>query len=154
MILLKKIKGVTLTEVLVVLAITAIVASLAFTLLNYFNQSLTVVSKNYSDNTDLQLLQQELTVDFNSYPEIKFNLKSGELVLKSPLDSIVYRLDEQFIIKEHDTLFKGTLLYDKYYLGVKSKEASIDAIKVSIAQGSLTKTLFISQPKSVAKLWD
>lgn len=151
------IKAVTLTEILVVLAITAIVASLAFTVLNYFSSGLEGVSKNYSKSNELLKLEQQLTTDFISFNKVVFDPKNEKLAFSSPINEINYSITQTEIIRELDTLYVGEVLADFYYLGDKTQGGSLDALKLTLKQGSIEKKVFVSQTLDASRsyqIWD
>ena len=139
----KKIKAFTLAEILVAMAITTIVVGLTFMVLSLFTKNLHSIEDNYSRNTTIDLLEQQLTVDFNRYSEKKYFETREELTLKTPLDSVTYIFSQDFLVRNSDTLYKGGLVKTLFIKGKKINEGTIDAIKIGIEQPRDTLYLFI-----------
>ena len=65
--MIKKINAYTLSEVLVVLLLTSIIAGMAFSVLSMVQKQLFSVQKNMDIKADFRQLEQSLTLDFNKY---------------------------------------------------------------------------------------
>ncbi len=138
----KKIKSFTLTEMLIVLAITTIVAGLAFTIITLFGRNIGLIQNNYNQSAQLNLLEQQLTIDFNKFHNISYNLGSEILEMKTPLDSITYLFSEDTILRNLDTLV--TKKYSKTFLykGSETGQGGIDALKIEFNEGEKHTFLF------------
>ena len=68
----KKTKAFTLSELLVVLLITVIVAGLAFTTLNLVQKQMRDIRVGFESSSEKGRLKQVLWKDFNSYSRIYF----------------------------------------------------------------------------------
>lgn len=138
----KKIAAFTLTEMLIVLAITTIVVGLAFTIITLFGRNIGLIQNNYNQSTQLNLLEQQLTIDFNKFHNISYNLGSETLEMKTPLDSITYLFSEEIILRNLDTLV--TKKYSKTFLykGSETGQGRIDALKIEFSEGEKRTFLF------------
>lgn len=146
--LTKKIPAFTLTEMLVVLGITSIVAGLAFSIMSIFSRNIQLIQNNYNTSTVLQLLEQQLTVDINTFPTTLYDPIDGKLSLASPIDSVVYQIGTHLIIRQTDTIFKEELAYQMYYLGKPIEKGPLDALKISFDSPSQNNFIFISRPNA------
>lgn len=138
----KKIPSFTLTEMLVVLAISAIVAGLSFSIITLFTKNLQLIQNNYYHSTELQLLEQQFIVDFNRFHTINYNSKTSILKLKSPIDSLFYSFDEGYILRDQDTIFSKAYTKEFYYLGETKQNGDMDALKLSFKDKSSERFLY------------
>jgi prepilin-type N-terminal cleavage/methylation domain-containing protein len=126
----KRVASFTLTEVLVTMAISAIVLGLAFSIINYFSKNLQNISYNYSKSINFRLLEEQLILDFNKYHKI--NIVNNKLSLKTPLDSITYSFFKDHIVRKNDTInitYNNVLFFFK---GVEIKNGMVDALKINV----------------------
>ena len=142
----KKIPAFTLTEMLVVLAITAIVAGLAFAIITLFTKNMQSIDNNYSEGTKRNLFTDQLTVDFNRYHTISYNPLDRELTFKNPLDSISYLWEENWVLRENDTVLDLHTEVELYNQGEKVAAGDTDAIKIRFGENE-EDFIFIFQDK-------
>jgi len=133
---------------LVVLAITSVVAGLAFSIMSLFGRNIQNIQQNYSAHTSLQLLEQQLAVDINSYPSVEYNHIEKTLALKSPIDSVRYQFKNSTILRQTDTIFNNDLFTEFYFLGKKVEKGQVDAIKINVETTSEGPFIFISKRNS------
>lgn len=127
----RKIPAFTLVEMLVVLAITAIVAGLAFTIITLFSRNMQHIESNFSKGTERNLFQDRLMVDFNRYSTIHYDPMERTLTCKNPLDSIQYLWEENETLRGTDTLLQEPVNLELFYAGERKESGSVDAIKVT-----------------------
>lgn len=128
----KKIAAFTLTEVLVVIVVSAIVVGLALSVLNLVQQNFYSIRQNFQATTENQLLKQRLLIDFNRYHTISYNEGTGQVLFKNPVDSVLYKYSDFMLIRDLDTLGNKVKNLTFYYEGVEVKQGQIDAAKLSI----------------------
>lgn len=139
----KKIPAFTLTEMLIVLAISTIIAGLAFTIISLFGRNIQAIENNYSLSTELNLFEQQMTIDFNRFHTVSYNINRDELSLKTPLDSIVYKFDEGFTLRNLDTLLSQKMIKKLYFSGKEIKEGEIDAVEFKLTENQKNSSVFI-----------
>jgi type II secretory pathway component PulJ len=144
---IKKIKAFTLAELLVAMVITTIVVGMALAVLSLFGKNIQLIQDNYSQSTQLDLLEQQITIDFNRYHQKRFDSKKDILLLKNPLDSISYDFSEWYLVRNLDTLFKGSLQKKLYFNGREVQEGRLDAIKLEFQEDKKPSFLFIFSEK-------
>ena len=127
----RKIPAFTLVEMLVVLAITAIVAGLAFTIITLFSRNMQHIESNFRKGTERNLFQDRLMVDFNRYLTIHYDPMERTLTCKNPLDSIQYLWEEKETLRGTDTLLREPVDLELFYAGERKESGSVDAIKVT-----------------------
>jgi Na+-translocating ferredoxin:NAD+ oxidoreductase RnfG subunit len=125
-----KIKSFTLAELLVVMIITAIVVGIAFSVLRLVQKQIYNIQHNYDKSTTLSLFEQKLWQDFNEFHEIRYDNKEKQLVLKTELDSLYYKFEDTFVLRNTDTI-KLKLIIDKVMFDAKdSNGGNIDALSI------------------------
>jgi type II secretory pathway component PulJ len=126
-----KVKSFTLSELLVVMIITAIVVGMAFSVLRLVQKQIHTIQKNYDKSTNLSLFEQRLWQDFNEYSQIQFDENENKLMLQSEMDTITYSFQDDFILRDNDTI-KLKLVIDKILMeGKLIKNGNIDAMSIS-----------------------
>lgn len=130
----KKIPAFTLTEMLIVLAITAIIAGLAFAIITLFTKNMQSIENNYNRNTKRSLFTDQLTVDFNRYHAIGYDLLDRELTFKNPLDSVSYIWEENLVLRQTDTILDLSTDLELYNSGEKVEAGNTDAIKIRFGE--------------------
>jgi type II secretory pathway component PulJ len=140
-----KVKSFTLSELLVVMIITAIVVGMAFSVLRLVQKQIHTIQKNYDKSTNLSLFEQRLWQDFNEYSQIQFDENENKLMLKSEMDTITYSFQDDFILRDNDTI-KLKLVIDKILMqGKLIKNGNIDAMSIS-GEAELPKyKIFVSK---------
>ena len=93
-----KINAFTLTEVMVVIVISAIVAGLAFSVLTVVQNNMRSIGENYEYKEQIQSLEAALTIDFNKFTSAKWNPIENTLEVFSPIDERSYQFFTDSII--------------------------------------------------------
>ncbi|MEQ3663786.1 prepilin-type N-terminal cleavage/methylation domain-containing protein [Olleya sp.] len=138
-----KIKAFTLSEMIIVLVLTSIVLGLAFSILNLVQKHMVFIEQNYKNNVVLNTLETSLWLDFNRYNDIKFDLLENELKFFTALDSVSYKFNKDFIVKQQDT-FKITLENKElYFVTNQVQEGKVDAIKLVMKKKLQNQQLFV-----------
>ncbi len=140
---MKKIKSFTINEMLVVLLLTAIVVGLAFSILNLVKKQIGGISENYSEITRMQLLEQSLWVDLNSYREIYYNEKDREILFSHEIKTISYKIGVNEIVKESDTFLLKVASSQFYFNGKKVTSGKIDAIELELGKDNVSRPIFL-----------
>ena len=144
-----KIKSFTLSELLVVMIITAIVVGMAFSVLRLVQKQIVMIQNNYSKTANLSLFEQRLWQDFNAFIEVKLTENGTNLSMKSEMDSVFYKFNEDFILRNSDTI-KLKLTIDRvFFEGKQVKEGNIDAISLSGELELPNYAIFVSRKNDV-----
>jgi prepilin-type N-terminal cleavage/methylation domain-containing protein len=138
-----KIQGFTLSEMIVVLILTSIVIGLAFSVLSLVQKHMYGIQGNFNRNTELNKLEQSLWLDFNRYSKINYDDLENELQFSTEIDSVIYKFNEKYIIKDLDTfpiqLQSKTLFFD----GDNVIKGNVDALKLEASKVYQNQQLFI-----------
>ncbi|WP_445456106.1 PulJ/GspJ family protein [Flavobacterium sp. HNIBRBA15423] len=147
-----KTKSFTLSEMLIVLIITAIVVGLAFSVLSLVRKQIVILQTNAEETTKKELLENKLIVDFNRYSEIKIK-EENLFQFKNEVDSVFYTIIDSYIIVNKDTLTNKLHHIDYYYKNALVKNGRIDALKVTLEpKKDVFKTLFIYKTNDATAL--
>lgn len=128
--MIKKINAYTLSEVLVVLLLTSIIAGMAFSVLSMVQKQLFSVQKNMDLKTNFRQLEQSLMLDFNKYHNVKYNVEDDQLVCYSELDSIIYNFNLNYVQKNIDTFYVAGIHKRLFFTTKEVENGIIDAIKI------------------------
>lgn len=126
-----KIKSFTLPELLVVMIITAIVVGMAFSVLRLVQKQIHIIETNFEKTSSLALFEQKLWQDFNELNVIEFNSNSHNLYMKSEMDTVLYSFQENYTIRNKDTLKIKLGISKLFFDGKEVKDGNIDAISIS-----------------------
>ena len=139
----KKLNSFTLSEMLVVLVITAIVVGLAFSVLSLVRKQVYRLQNDTDKRVQYDLLKNKLFIDLNKYPNT-YLVKEDSFVCKSELDSIRYKCNDNFIIVERDTMMTNVREIKFFYKNFEVVNGKIDAIRVMIEERKgIFKTIFV-----------
>ncbi len=138
---MNKVKAFTLTEILVVMIISTIVISLAFTVLNMVQKQVSVIKKTIDIKENIQSLERVLWRDFNEFGHAELN--GNQLYFKSLIDSVSYTINDEIIIRNSDSINLVALSSIFYLDGEVCKKGHVDAIKVNFKAPYSSNDLFI-----------
>ncbi|GGB73407.1 hypothetical protein GCM10007424_11650 [Flavobacterium suaedae] len=137
-----KVKSFTLSEMLVVMIITAIVVGIAFSVLNLVQRQISGIEKNFSKTTALSLFEQRLWADFNRHNNIIAN--SNTIIFVSDVDTVLYTFNENHVLRNTDTINTKLITNKFYYLGKEVQSGTIDAVLISAGKEMSNYSIFAS----------
>lgn len=147
-----KIKSFTLSEMLVVLIITAIVVGLAFSVLTLVRKQIVILQTNAAAATKRELLENKLVIDFNTYSDIKI-IDKNLLQFKNEMDSTTYNIIDKLIVVKEDTLTSDLYQIAYYYKNVMVEKGRVDAVKITLEpKKEVFKSLFIYKTNDASEL--
>jgi len=138
-----KIKGFTLTEMMVVMVISAIVVGLAFTILDIVQKNMRSIEHNYEYQSEIQSLEVALTIDFNNHTEVHWNANEHQLTLSSPIQERIYTFSTDSISNDIDAFSVRTKKVICYLEGEEVNSGRADAIKLTFDTTSDLHRVFI-----------
>jgi type II secretory pathway pseudopilin PulG len=139
----KKLNSFTLSEMLVVLIITAIVVGLAFSVLSIVRRQVHKLQNDTDQRVQYDMLKSKLFLDFNKYPNAYL---SGDdtFMFKSEIDSTIYIIKDNQIVSNQDTLIKNVKEAQFFYKNSQVEKGKIDAIKFIIEEKrEVFKSIFV-----------
>lgn len=147
-----KIKSFTLAELLVVMIITAIVVGMAFLVLQMVHKQVYKINQNFKKYTDLALFEQKLWQDFNEYSELQFNKSKYTLEMNTEIDSVVYYFDEDYVLRNKDTIKLKVEIDRILFAGAEINEGQFDAVSLSAEKEFPNYRIFISKKNDATLL--
>lgn len=146
MVNIKKIKAFTIAELLVVLVLSSIVISIALIVLSLVQKQVSGIQNNLQKQNEIQVLDKMLWHDFNKY-KLQFFNKEEILLCTNPIDTVTYKFNKDFILRNHDTI-KVNIKENQFYLDAeKVMENTVDAIEIHFEETFQNKILFIYKTK-------
>lgn len=143
MITIKKLKGFTLSEMIVVLLLTTIVVGLAFTVLHLVEKHMESIQSNLTYTTELRQLEQALWLDFNRYPRVIYNPSNQTLSFSNTVHEESYIFNALYILKDKDTFNLKVNHKTFYFDGELILEGRLDALKLEFMQGKQAQNIFV-----------
>lgn len=143
-----KIPSFTLAELLVVMVITAIVAGLAFAVLSLVQNQVRKIDTNLGEANRLSLFEQRLWLDFNSHNNIRF--RDNAIIFVSDIDTVNYRFEGGYAVREKDTLQNNVLIKGCYRNGDRIESGIMDALKLVVSLQGPPVSLFVSMDEDAS----
>lgn len=140
-----KIKAFTLSELIVVMVLTLIVAGMAFSVLQLVQKHMYAIKGNFENSTNITLLEQSLWIDANRSKLMKYDTAKSTLYFISEIDTISYSFQPKYIQKETDTFAVSVTEKLFYFEGKETLLEKIDAFKLITAKEFKSKAIFISK---------
>lgn len=141
----KKIPAFTLSEILVVLAITAIVIGIAFSVLTLVTKQYNAMRDGYAFRSEVVKLKQRLSLDFNTASSANWNPKDEQLILFHREENIIYSWSPEYVIRNTDTLNLPIIEAIPMRQGLEVEKGVIDGLKLRASQGREDTHIFISR---------
>ena len=136
-----KIKAFTLTEIMVVMIISSMVISLAFTVLKLVYKQTSMIKKTIEMKHNIQVLERLFWKDFNDFGVAE--LKEDRLFFKSPMDSVFYKISDNMMIRNNDSIYLVDFSSVFYLDGVINKKGKVDAVKINFEESFSGSDLFV-----------
>jgi competence protein ComGF len=144
-----KIKSFTLSELLIVMIITAIVVGMAFSVLRLVQKQIHTIQENFDRTSTLALFEQKLWQDFNEPHSITYNEQKQLVVLLSEIDTITYSFQDQYALRNRDTIPLQLTIQKVLFNGRKVQNGTIDAINLSAATTLPDYEIFVSKKNDI-----
>lgn len=142
----------TLPELLVVMIITAIVVGMAFSVLRLVQNQIHAIQTNFEKTSTLALFEQKLWQDFNDKNEIQFHEKENSLLMESEMDTVVYSFQENYILRNTDTIQLKLQLNTLFFNGKEVQGDTIDALSISAKAELPDYEIFVSKKNDLTHL--
>lgn len=156
MLLNKKLKAYTLSEIIVVLVLTSIVVGLALSVLQLVQKQMTALKFNNENNLKVKNLETRLNLLFNQSEQIMAN--EGKIYFYKPNDTITAEFYLNTFVIGNDSLNIITSNFDTYFRGETIENGYIDAISFDTEiNKNIYKPLFVyraNDAKTKLKAWE
>lgn len=144
-----KLKSFTLSELIVVMIITAIVVGMAFSVLRIVQKQIHKIQSNFEKTSTLALFEQKLWQDFNETHDVIYHNETQSLVLTSELDTIHYFFHEKYTIRNRDTI-PLIIIPDKvFFKGKEIRNGITDAISLGAQTEIPDYEIFVSKKNDI-----
>ncbi len=138
-----KIHAFAIQEMMIVLAITAIVVGMAFSVLRLVQNQMGNIGAIYEVKLEANKLRQSLWVDFNRYSYAHFDAKKEELYFSNELEEKVYTLSENRFVTEKDTFDIQLDSKQFYFNNQELQTGEIDAIELKTTKETGNQQIFV-----------
>lgn len=145
-----KIPGFLLQEMMVVLAITAIVVGMAFSVLDLVQKQMATIDSIYEVKLDANKLRQSLWTDFNRYSYIHFDRKKKMLFMSNALEDKWYAFTDTQIITERDTFHIRLDGRTFYFNNGMRQSGEVDAIELQTSKATGHQRIFVFKENAPA----
>lgn len=145
-----KVKSFTLSELIVVMILTAIVVGMAFMVLRMVQKQSGSIQKNLDKNAGLANFEQQLLIDMNRHGQAFFEADRQTLTLISAMDTVVYRFQPEFILRDKDSIHLKIHVKQAFYEGQALDRGRIDALDISAENEITGHTIFVSRSNDAA----
>lgn len=142
-----KLKSFTLAELIVVMIITAIVVGMAFSVLRIVQKQIHTIQTNFDKTSTLALFEQKLWQDFNEPHHIIYN--KNELILISEIDTVNYSFQENFTMRNQDTIKLKITPNKAFFKGKEIMNGAIDAISIFADTELPDYEIFVSKKNDI-----
>jgi len=146
-----KVRSFTLSELLVVMIITAIVVGMAFSVLRLVQKQVHIIEVNFDKTSNLNLFEQRFWQDFNQFNNVGIR-KGNTLVLESELDTITYLFGDDFTLRDTDTIKLKLTIEKLLFKGKTVKEGPIDAIEITAEKELPNYNIFVSRKNDATQM--
>ena len=145
-----RVKGFTLSEMMVVMVLTVVVVGLAFAILTLVQRQMETARQNYQGSTDINLLRQGLWHDLRTYPNAQWRATEQRLELGFDALAVTYRFEEDRVIRNRDTLDVPVYEYQFFNKGIPVIGGAVDALKLKLDESGSGRPLFVFRPATAA----
>jgi type II secretory pathway pseudopilin PulG len=140
-----KIAAFTLSELIIVILITIIVAGIAFSVLNLVQKQMFGIQDNFQHATSVRLLEQSLLIDAQRANHMEYNEDEATLHFISEIDTVTYTFAKEYIENATDTFAISITGAKTYFKGLETTAKKIDAFKLTTTKEFRNATVFIYQ---------
>ena len=145
-----KVRGFTLSELMVTMVITVVVVGLAFAILNLVQKQMQAARQNYQGSTEINLLRQGLWHDLRTYPNTQWLSTDRRLELGFDKVAVSYQFGENQVIRNGDTLQVPVRGYSLFWKGKLVNNGAIDALELDVSKTETEQKLFVFRPATAA----
>ncbi|MFW0739830.1 PulJ/GspJ family protein [Flavobacterium sp. T12S277] len=144
-----KLKSFTLSELLVVMIITAIVVGMAFSVLRLVQKQIHAIQSNFDKTSTLALFEQQLWQDFNDPYTVIFDDSNQILVMTSEADTVMYSFKEKFTLRNLDTIKLKINPNRIFFKGKEVKSGPVDALSIFAGNELPDYQIFVSKKNDI-----
>ena len=135
----------TLSELLIVLILTAIVIGMAFSVLRLVHREIHAIQTNYDKTSGLVLFEQRLWKEVNQLHDITYTASNETLLMVSEKDTVLYSFKGNYVLRNADTIALKLKPIHFLFEGKTITEGKVDGIYVSADEEVKGYEFFISK---------
>jgi|DEB0MinimDraft_12_1074336.scaffolds.fasta_scaffold42076_3 hypothetical protein len=136
-------------ELLVSVIIATFIVGVCFMVLNLVSKNIFQIQNNYDQGMQFNMFKEQLAIDMHRFPDMKYSEFEKKLLFTSPIDSIVYYFDDAFLVRNTDTLTISLQETSFYFLGNKTKQGAVDALKLVSKKSPNENSFFLTKETDV-----
>lgn len=144
-----KVKSFTLSELLIVMIITAIVVGMAFSVLRLVQKQIHKIQTNFEKTSTIALFEQKLWQDFNEPHSITYNEQKHLLLMLSEIDTVTYSFRDKYALRNNDTIPLQLTIQKIFCNGKEVQNGNMDAIKLSATTTLTDYEIFVSKKNDI-----
>ncbi|SCY77954.1 hypothetical protein SAMN02927916_3342 [Flavobacterium anhuiense] len=148
----RKLKSFTLSELIVVMIITAIVVGMAFSVLRIVQKQIHSIQANFEKTSTLALFEQKLWQDFNETHTIIYDGNKQTLIMVSEIDTTTYSFQEKFSMRNLDTIKLKIIPNKALFRGKEISSGPIDALSITAETELPDYRIFVSKKNDLTLL--
>lgn len=138
-----KVNAFTLQELIITMIISTIVIGLAFSVLSMVQRHMWAIQHNFNLNTEYNRLEQALWIDSVNYNVMRYNREDSQLSFKTTIDSVVYKFEGDYVLRDQDTFQISIPKRTLYFNGEEVIKGKIDAIKLELKEEFKDQHVFV-----------
>lgn len=143
---MKKIAAFTIIEIVVVLAISTVVAGLAFSVISVVQKNKASIENAYQKKSIIKQLELALKIDFNKYSQVTWNKQEEQLIFSSPIASKSYTFVKDSVYTTDQSFKLSKAKVELYFMGDQIKNGEVDGVKlIFLNKFTLAQHLFVSK---------
>lgn len=146
-----KVPSFTLSELLMVMLLTVLIAGLCYTVLGYVQKKITAFTSQVDTSLHINTIEHLITNDLNRFNTIDWYASNKTVVFKNPIDSVVYEFKDNVLFRNKVLLLQQVNKKTFFFRGVPIASGPLDAFMLEIHDPvGLPLKIFFTQPKSAA----
>ncbi len=142
---MKKLKGFTLSEIIVVLAISGVVVLAAFEVILLLEKHMGSLRKSFNYKEEVEIVEYALLNDLNTHKGY-YSYKEKTIYFYSPLDTVAYKLRDSVLMRKKDMLSDNIKEYCLFFEGDKVSDGCFDAVSIQFSCGTRKNNVFVAAP--------
>jgi hypothetical protein len=149
-----KIQAFTINEIVIVMIISTVVIGLAFTVLSLVQRHMWAIQHNFNLNTEFNRLEQALWIDTNNYNAINYGETEKKITFKTVLDSTIYQLKPEFVLKDKDTFYIKIEEQTYFFSGIEVMNGTVDAFRLNLSKQYKNQSIFVFKHNDAVQFID
>jgi len=138
----------------IVMIISTVVIGLAFMVLSLVQRHMWAIQHNFNLNTEFNRLEQALWIDTNNYNTINYDETEKTITFKTDLDSTIYQLKPEFVLKDKDTFHIEIEEQTFFFNGIEVVHGTVDAFRLNLSKQYKNQSIFVFKHNDAVQFID